>query len=143
MCNYSWCICVNDHYSYSFSQASLFTPTWLDNLRCSGTESRLIDCPANSIGVENCFHIEDVALICAGISTISKNIDIMSYKYCERITCAGIRGVARTLRKEMLPRPEATPLINDIIVNSWAWPNLLHTCICIQKPILLRKRTSL
>ena len=22
--------------------------------------------------------------------------------------------------------PEATPLINDVIINSWAWPNLLE-----------------
>ncbi len=50
--------------SYSFSQASLFTPTWLDELRCLGTERRLVDCPANTIGDEDCTHSEDVALIC-------------------------------------------------------------------------------
>ncbi|XP_064388362.1 soluble scavenger receptor cysteine-rich domain-containing protein SSC5D-like [Halichondria panicea] len=47
-----------------FSEASLATPTWLDNLACYGYESRLIDCPANSIGVEDCPHYEDIALIC-------------------------------------------------------------------------------
>ncbi len=54
---------------YSFSQASLTTRTWLDELRCRGTESRLIDCPANTIGIEDCRHSQDVALIC----TTSKN----------------------------------------------------------------------
>ncbi len=49
---------------YSFSQASSSTRTWLDKLRCLGTESRLIDCPRNAIGVEDCTHTQDVALVC-------------------------------------------------------------------------------
>ncbi len=49
---------------YSFSQASLSTPTWLDELSCRGSESRLINCPANPIGNEDCTHSEDVALVC-------------------------------------------------------------------------------
>ncbi len=57
---------------YSFS-ASSSTPTWLDELRCLGNESRLIDCPANSIGVEDCDHFEDIALMCTENSTTSKN----------------------------------------------------------------------
>ncbi len=59
--------------SYRFSEASSATRTWLDNLACSGYESRLIDCPANTIGVEDCVHYEDIALICTE-STASKNI---------------------------------------------------------------------
>ena len=51
--------------SYSFSQASSSTRTWLDELRCLGTESRLINCPANSIGDEDCSHLEDISLVCA------------------------------------------------------------------------------
>ncbi|XP_064382516.1 neurotrypsin-like isoform X1 [Halichondria panicea] len=47
-----------------FSQSSSTTRTWLDELRCLGTESRLIDCPANTIGVEDCTHSQDVALFC-------------------------------------------------------------------------------
>ncbi len=49
---------------YSFSRASLTTPIWLDNLRCRGTESRLINCSANTIGVGDCTHTQDVALFC-------------------------------------------------------------------------------
>ncbi len=58
--------------SYSFSEASSFTRTWLDELRCSGTESRLINCRANTIGFEDCTHSEDVALICTA-STAGKS----------------------------------------------------------------------
>ncbi|XP_064388336.1 soluble scavenger receptor cysteine-rich domain-containing protein SSC5D-like [Halichondria panicea] len=49
-----------------FSQTSSTIRTWLDELRCSGSENRLIDCPSNPIGVEDCSHSEDVALICTG-----------------------------------------------------------------------------
>ena len=48
---------------YSFFP-SLSNTLILDEVRCRGTESRLIDCPANTIGVENCTHTRDVGLIC-------------------------------------------------------------------------------
>ena len=38
----------------------------LDNLRCTGTETRLVDCPHNGIGIDNCAHSEDAGLRCAG-----------------------------------------------------------------------------
>ena len=37
---------------------------WLDNLRCVGTEQRLVDCPSNDFGVHNCGHNEDVGVTC-------------------------------------------------------------------------------
>ena len=33
---------------------------WLDNVRCSGIESRLTSCLRNAYGAHNCFHSEDV-----------------------------------------------------------------------------------
>ena len=45
---------------------------FLDNVRCSGSESRLIDCPANAIGSHNCGHYEDAGVTCLapGTSTL-------------------------------------------------------------------------
>ena len=37
-------------------------PILLDDLRCTGTESRLIDCPYTAI--DNCVHSEDAAIDC-------------------------------------------------------------------------------
>ena len=41
---------------------------WLDNVQCRGTETRLIDCPANPLGSHNCGHIEDAGVRCTGTS---------------------------------------------------------------------------
>ncbi len=39
-------------------------PTWLDEVQCIGDEARLVDCPANPIGDEDCSHFEDVGVEC-------------------------------------------------------------------------------
>lgn len=41
-------------------------PVWLDNLRCTGNESRIEDCPHNSYAVQNCNHGEDAGVYCTG-----------------------------------------------------------------------------
>ena len=38
---------------------------WLDNVNCRGTETRLIDCPANTLGSHNCVHAEDAGVSCS------------------------------------------------------------------------------
>ena len=37
---------------------------WLDNVNCNGTETRLIDCPANTLGEHNCVHTQDAGVRC-------------------------------------------------------------------------------
>ncbi|XP_016318400.1 macrophage receptor MARCO-like [Sinocyclocheilus anshuiensis] len=38
---------------------------WLDELRCTGNEKSIFDCPHAGIGVNNCNHNEDVGVSCA------------------------------------------------------------------------------
>ena len=41
----------------------------LDNVGCSGTESRLIDCSHNTIGSHDCSHSEDAGVTCLAPGT--------------------------------------------------------------------------
>ena len=56
------------HISGSSSQIFGFSngvgQIWLDNVRCRGNETRLIDCPANPLGVHGCSHFEDAGVRC-------------------------------------------------------------------------------
>ena len=38
----------------------------LDNLKCSGQESSLFNCPGNEIWDNNCDHSEDAGVVCNG-----------------------------------------------------------------------------
>lgn len=38
---------------------------WLDNVRCTGDEQNVGECPHNGWGVSNCTHLEDVSISCA------------------------------------------------------------------------------
>ena len=52
-------------------------PIWVDNTQCTGTEARLVDCPANPLGSHNCDHSEDVGTRC--IPVFSECLQHSSY----------------------------------------------------------------
>ena len=39
-------------------------PIWLDDVRCRGNESRLIDCPLDFL-TGDCSHFEDIGIVCS------------------------------------------------------------------------------
>ena len=41
---------------------------WLDNVRCIGTETRLINCHTDTLGRHNCVHSDDAGVRCTGTS---------------------------------------------------------------------------
>ena len=51
-------------YDISISNGSSSQRIWLDNVGCSGNESKLINCRHNGYGVHNCSHHEDVGIRC-------------------------------------------------------------------------------
>ena len=48
------------YFTVSGGTGSIF----LDNVQCTGTESRILDCPHNGVGSHNCVHSEDVGVRC-------------------------------------------------------------------------------
>ena len=42
----------------------------LDDVSCSGSEDKLLDCSHGGIGVHNCNHGEDAGVICGGVAGI-------------------------------------------------------------------------
>ena len=41
-------------------------PVWLDNVHCSGIESRLVDCPSRRINFHNCYYSNVAGVTCQG-----------------------------------------------------------------------------
>ena len=41
-----------------------FEQIWLDDVRCSGTETVVTDCPHNDWGSHDCTHNEDISVSC-------------------------------------------------------------------------------
>ena len=37
---------------------------WLDDLSCVGSEVNIFDCNAEPVGEHNCYHVEDVGVMC-------------------------------------------------------------------------------
>ena len=56
------------------SFGSMSRQIWLDNVRCSGTESRLVSCSRNRYGSHNCDHSKDVAIYCNTPRSILKSV---------------------------------------------------------------------
>lgn len=49
--------------------SDLFVPgtgrIWYDDVECTGSEATLSDCEKREVGVHNCAHFEDVAVVCS------------------------------------------------------------------------------
>ncbi|XP_070205363.1 uncharacterized protein [Littorina saxatilis] len=47
-----------------FGKGGAGSPIWLDDVHCVGSESRLVNCPADLIGDHDCEHYEDAGVSC-------------------------------------------------------------------------------
>ena len=61
-CSHSSIVDADSFGSAHFGQGS--GEIFLDDVSCSGAESRLIDCSHPPVGVENCGHDEDAGVHC-------------------------------------------------------------------------------
>ncbi len=70
--------------SFSGATALHYTPSttgtrviWLDNVGCRGTETRLIDCPANPLGSHDCADRSDAGVLCSLITCTEGDIRLV------------------------------------------------------------------
>ena len=66
-------LCYDPHYAVVY-QDSLIAPgngtIWLDDVRCSGSEAVLQNCPHAAWGTTNCEHEEDVSIACQPLENL-------------------------------------------------------------------------
>ena len=55
---------------------------WLDEVRCSGTESSIVDCSHNGWGSHDCGNSEDASVICSGMLSPQVFVEYPSL-YCQ------------------------------------------------------------
>ena len=56
-------ICLYACVYYRYSQGT--GRTWLDNVQCTSSDIVLSNCTHNGFGIEDCSHIEDIAVSCS------------------------------------------------------------------------------
>ena len=69
----------------------------LDNLFCSGSETRLVDCNHNGLNNHNCAHTEDAGVICAGVCVCvcgGGDTSVHVYMYAGSVLCAQLHYIA-------------------------------------------------
>lgn len=77
-------IAANAILSFGIGVGAIF----LDDLRCTGTETRLLDCPSAGLGRHNCGHFEDVAVSCNRTET--PGTELLSLYNRDCIVCVGV-----------------------------------------------------
>ena len=64
-----WCITSSGATALTSGFTNGAGQIWLDDVQCSGTETRLVDCTHPSFGTHNCAHYEDAGVRCVAPPT--------------------------------------------------------------------------
>ena len=84
---------------------------WMDDMRCSGEESHLINCPQNIIGSHDCSHSEDVSVICIGKLVINCSL--------------GCLTIIPLLQAPLLSSTKTLQLSEQLILRCITWIKLM------------------
>ena len=67
----------SDAISLRYRSSNATRVIWLDNVGCEGTETRLIDCPANLLGSSSCANSYDAGVLCSLITCTQGDIRLV------------------------------------------------------------------
>lgn len=65
------------YYTVTAGTGSIF----LDDVQCSGTELRILDCPHSGVGTNNCVHSEDVGVRCQLRKFLFHDNSVLCYSF--------------------------------------------------------------
>ena len=89
--------------SAHFGRGPDLSPIWLDDVQCSGSEARLLDClnnPRRPIGTHNCFHGEDAGVRCDTSAVLSISIEPVAGETTElSVSWEAVTGAEKYLVK--------------------------------------------
>ena len=54
-----------------------YGPIWLENMNCTGNETRLLNCQHSDWGVHDCHHIEDVGVYCTSGLAVCESAGVL------------------------------------------------------------------
>jgi len=107
---------------------------WLENLRCTGYENSLAECPHNGWGVNNCGHHEDVSIICGYGKCVTQHLKSMSLiLHCTQVICTQPLKNVHTIGSHTAFKNMHEPILTEITVLRqrsskfihWFWAQML------------------
>ncbi|XP_078057505.1 scavenger receptor cysteine-rich domain-containing protein DMBT1-like [Mustelus asterias] len=107
---------------------------WLDDVKCTGSESVLFDCPCSSLSPHDCNHKEDASVVCSGLeilqatqSTNSEQQDKRSYILLATCITLGVLLIVEFTAIIMLLKTKWRR--KDDAMDSWDSPIGLYQAI--------------
>ncbi|XP_078056836.1 scavenger receptor cysteine-rich domain-containing protein DMBT1-like isoform X1 [Mustelus asterias] len=109
-------------------------PVWLDEVKCTGSEAFLFDCPSSSLAQADCDHKEDASVICSGPELSPTSPSTPSGHEDESasiplVICISLGVLLICELIALLAVMQRRSSINEPVAASWDPPSVLYQAI--------------